>query len=101
MNYAEFRKSLCCAIWIQDAMITIEANIDTVAIPHKHTLFVDDEWGIEAPGCDLHLEWEAIERMVDEGKWENYQQGTSTIMVVDSKKYRIKLHTPTSLEELI
>lgn len=101
MNYAEFRKGLCCAIWIQDAMITIEANIDTVAIPHKHTLFVDDEWGIEAPGCNLHLEWEAIERMVDEGKWENYQQGTSTIMVVDGKKYRIKLHTPTSLEELI
>ncbi len=101
MNYAEFRKGLCRAIWIQDAMITIEANIDTVAIPHKYTLFVDDEWGIEAPGCNLHLEWETIERMVDEGKWENYQQGTSTIMVVDGKKYRIKLHTPTSLEELI
>lgn len=101
MNYVEFRKSLCRAIWIQDAMITIEANIDTVAIPHKHTLFVDDEWGIEAPGCDLHLEWETIERMVDEGKWENYQQGTSTIMVVDGEKYRIKFHRPTSLEELL
>lgn len=101
MNYIEFKNSLCQATWIQDAMITIEANIDMVTIPHKYTLFVDNEWGIEAPGCDLHLEWETIERMVDEGKWENYQQGTSTIMVVDSKKYRIKLHTPTSLEELI
>lgn len=101
MNYVEFKKSLCRAMWIQDAMITIEANIDMVAIPHKHTLFVDDEWGIEAPGCDLHLEWETIERMVDEGKWENYQQGTSTIMVVDGEKYRIKFHRPTSLEDLL
>lgn len=101
MNYIEFKNSLCQATWIQDAMITIEANIDMVTIPHKYTLFVDNECGIEAPGCDLHLEWETIERMVDEGKWENYQQGTSTIMVVDGKKYRIKLHTLTSLEELI
>lgn len=101
MNYVEFKESLCRTIWIQDAMVTIEDNIDTIAIPHKHTLFVDDEWGIEAPGCDLHLEWETIERMVDEGKWENYQQGTSTIMVVDGIKYRIKFHRPTSLEELL
>lgn len=101
MNYAEFRKGLCCAIWIQDAMITIEANIDTVAIPHKHTLFVDDEWGIEAPGCDFCLEWDIAEELVNEGKWENYQEDNATIMVVDGKKYRIKLHTPTSLEELI
>lgn len=101
MNYVEFKKSLCRAIWIQDAMITIEDDIDGIAIPHKHTLFVDDEWGIEAPGCDLHLEWETIERMVDEGKWENYQQGTSTIMVVDGEKYRIKFHRPTSLEDLL
>lgn len=101
MNYVEFKKSLCRAIWIQDAMITIEANIDMVAIPHKHTLFVDDEWGIEAPGCDLHLQWKTIEKMIEEGKWENYQQGTSTIMVVDGMKYRIKFHRPTSLEELL
>lgn len=101
MNYVEFKKSLCRAIWIQDAMITIEANIDVVAIPHKHTLFVDDEWGIESPGCDLHLEWKTIEKMVEEGRWENYQQGTSTIMVVDGEKYRIKFHRPTSLEDLL
>ncbi len=101
MNYVEFKKSLCRAIWIQDAMITIEANIDTIAIPHKHTLFVDDEWGIQAPGCGLHLQWKTIERMVDEGKWENYQQGTSTIMVVDGTKYRIKFHRLTSLEDLL
>lgn len=101
MNYAEFKKSLCRAMWIQDAMITIEDNIDMIAIPHKHTLFVDDEWGIEAPGCDLHLEWKTIEKMAEEGKWENYQRGTSTIMVVNGEKYRIKFHRPTSLEELI
>ena len=101
MNYAEFRKSLCRAMWIQDAMITIEANTNMIAIPHKHTLFVDDEWGIEAPGCDLHLEWKTIEKMVEEGRWENYQRGTSTIMIVDGMEYRIKFHRPTSLEELI
>ena len=101
MNYAEFKKSLCRAIRIQDTIITIEAHTDMIAIPHKHTLFVDDEWGIEAPGCDLHLEWKTIEKMVGGGKWENYQRGTSTIMVVDGEEYRIKFHRPTSLEELI
>ena len=101
MNYAEFKKSLCRAMWIQDAMITIEAHTDMIAIPHKHTLFVDDEWGIEAPGCNLHLTWKTIEKMAEEGKWENYQRGTSTIMVVDGVEYRIKFHRPTSLEELL
>ena len=101
MNYAEFKKSVCRAIYIPDAMLTIEANIDKVAIPHKHTLFVDDEWGIEAPGCDLCLEWDTIEELVDEGKWENYQEDNATIMVVEGEKYRIKFHRPTSLEELI
>lgn len=101
MNYAEFKKSLCRAMWIQDAMITIEANTDKIAIPHKHTLYVDDEWGIEAPGCDLCLGWDTIEELAKEGKWENYQRGTSTIMVVDGAEYRIKFHRPASLEELI
>ena len=69
MNYAEFKKSLCRAMWIQDAMLTIEVKAtNLLAIPHKHTLFVDDEWGIEAPGCDLHLSWKTIEKMVEEGK---------------------------------
>lgn len=102
MNYAEFKKSLCRAMWIQDAMLTIEVKAtNLLAIPHKHTLFVDDEWGIEAPGCDLHLEWKTIEKMAEEGRWENYQRGTSTIMVVDGEEYCIKFHRPTSLEELI
>lgn len=101
MNYVEFKKSLCRAMRIQDSVIIIEANTNMIAIPYKHPLFVDDEWGIEAPGCDLHLEWKTIEKMVEEGKWENYQRGNSTIMVVDGVEYRIKFLSPTSLEELI
>lgn len=101
MNYTEFKKSLCRASEMRDVMITIEANIDKVALPHKHTLYVVDDWGIEAPGCDFCLEWDIAEELVNEGKWENYQEDNATIMVVDGKKYRIKLHTPTSLEELI
>lgn len=101
MNYAEFKKSICSAFLIPDAMLTIEANIDKVAIRHKHTLFVDDEWGIEAPGCNLCLKWDTIEQLADEGKWENYQEDNTTIMVVDGEKYRIKLYRPSSLEELI
>lgn len=101
MNYVEFKNSICRAIEIPDVMITIEADIDKVAIPHKHTLYVVDDWGIEAPGCDLCLEWDTIEELVNEGKWENYQEDNTTIMVVDGEKYRIKFHRPTSLEELL
>lgn len=101
MNYVEFKKSLCRAMWIQDAMLTIEVNTDKIAIPHKHTLFVDDEWGIEAPGCDLHLEWKRMEILAEQGRWENYQRGTSTIIVVDGTEYRIKFLRPTSLETLL
>lgn len=101
MNYIEFKNSLCRAIWIPDAMLTIETNIDKAVIPHKHTLFVDDEWGIAAPGCDLRLEWETIEKLANEGKWENYQEDNVTIMAMFGVKYRIKFHRLTSLEELL
>lgn len=102
MNYIEFKNSLCRAIWIPDAMLTIEANIDKVVNPHKHMLFIDDEWGaIEAPGCDLCLEWETIEDLANKGKWESYQENNATIMVVCGVKYRIKFHRLTSLEELL
>ena len=103
MNYVEFKNSICRAGKMPGAMITIEADIDKNATPHAETLYVVDDWGIEAEDCDFCLEWDDLEELVNEGRWENYQEDNATIMVMDGKKYRIKFHRliSSSLEELI
>ena len=103
MNYAEFKNSICRAGKMSDVTITIEADIDKNATPHEETLFVDDEWGIEAEDCDFCLEWDDLEELVDEGRWENYQEDNATIIVMDGKKYRIRFRRliSFSLQELI
>lgn len=103
MNYIEFKNSLCRAGEMPDVIITIEADIDKIATPHEETLYVVDDWGIEAEDCDFCLEWDDLEDLVNEGKWENYQEDNATIIVMEGKKYRIKFHRliSFSLEELI
>lgn len=102
MNHTEFKNSICRASKMPDVMITIEADIDKNATPHVETLYVVDDWGIEAEDCDFCLEWDDLEELVAEGRWENYQEDNATIIVMDGEKYRIKVHRSISfsLEEL-
>lgn len=102
MNYTEFKNSICRAGKMPEVKITIEADIDKNTTPHEETLYVVDDWGIEAEDCDFCLEWDDLEELVAEGRWENYQEGNATIIVMDGEKYRIKVHRSISfsLEEL-
>lgn len=103
MNHTEFKKSICRAGKMPNVTITIEADIDKNATPHEETLYVVDDWGIEAEDCDFCLEWDDLEELVDEGRWESYREDNATIIVMDGKKYRIKFHrlNSFSLQELI
>lgn len=110
MNYVEFKMSLLKALWIPNSQMFIERDIDNPdhIISHRHRLFVDDESGLNCGTffVDKHwnLSWDEMERLVDDGKWQNYpdeENEGATIMDVDGERYRIWLYMPTSLDSLL
>lgn len=105
MSYFEFKMSLIKSSWIANCEVKIELDIDKPlkAIAHRHHLFVDDETGL-ACGNGWNLSWEEMEKLVDEGKWENYpdnENEEATIMDVDGTRYRIWLLMPQRLDSLL
>ena len=99
MTYKEFKESLLTAWRERCKIYSVHLN-DKNVISHQYHLWVNEKAVFFKK--DYHYTWDEMEKMVEEGRWDNHQDYSdgSTIVDIDGEIFRIKVYKQIALDEL-
>ena len=99
MTYQEFKESILKA-WRERCRIYAVHLNDKNVISHQYHLWVNEKAIFFKK--NHHYTWDEMEKMVEEGRWNNHQEyDGSTIVEIDGEVFGIKVYKHISLDELL